>query len=42
VGNCGLDESASEQGLLAGPCEHSNELQGTIKGEEIFDQLSDY
>jgi hypothetical protein len=31
----------SGQGQVAGPCEHSDEPSGCIKGGEFFDQLSD-
>jgi len=34
---CGLDASGSEQGPVAGRCEHDNEPSGSIKGGEFFD-----
>jgi hypothetical protein len=27
---------------VAGPCEHSNKLLGSIKGREFLDKVSDY
>jgi hypothetical protein len=30
---CGLDESGSGMGPVAGSCEHGNEASGYIKGE---------
>jgi hypothetical protein len=32
---CGLDPSGSGQGPMAGSCEHSNELSGSIKCWEV-------
>jgi hypothetical protein len=37
VGRCGLDAHGSGQGPVAGPCEHGNELSGSIKGSEFLD-----
>jgi hypothetical protein len=37
----GLDSSGSVSGLVAGCCEHCNELYGSIKGRKFLDQLSD-
>jgi len=34
---CGLNSSDSEQRPIAGPCQHGNELSGSIKGGEFFD-----
>jgi hypothetical protein len=31
VRSCGLDLSGSGEGPMAGPCEHENELSGSIK-----------
>jgi hypothetical protein len=33
---CGLDESGSGQGPVAGPGEHGNELSDFIKGREFL------
>jgi hypothetical protein len=33
----GLDSSDSEQGPVAGNCEHGNEPSGSIKGREFLD-----
>jgi hypothetical protein len=41
VGGSGLDLSGSRYELLAGSCEHGNELSDSIKDGE-FDYLSDY
>jgi hypothetical protein len=37
VETCRLDSSGSGQGQVVGPCEHSNEPLGSIKGGEFFD-----
>jgi hypothetical protein len=34
---CGLDSLGSEQGPVAGFCEHGNEPSGSIKGREFLD-----
>jgi len=34
---CGLDTSRSEQGPVAGSCEHGNEPSGSIKDTEFLD-----
>jgi hypothetical protein len=34
---CGLDLSVSEQGLVTGYCENSNERLGSTKGTEFID-----
>jgi hypothetical protein len=34
VRRCGPDASGLEQGPAADPCEHSNELSGSIRGGE--------
>jgi hypothetical protein len=41
MGICGRDSPGSDQGPVAGSCEHSNEPYGPIKGGE-FDWKSDY
>ena len=38
----GLDKSGSGQEPAAGSCEHGNETSGSIKGKDLFDQLSDH
>jgi hypothetical protein len=42
VGVCGLHSSGSEEGPVAGSCEHGNETSGSINGGEFLDQLSNY
>jgi hypothetical protein len=37
VGRCELDPPASGKGPVGGPCEHSNEPSGSIKGGEFLD-----
>jgi len=37
VGMCGLDVSGSGQGPVAGPCEHGNELSGSIPYGEFLE-----
>jgi hypothetical protein len=37
VGKCGLDSSESEQGPVAGCCEHGNEPSSSVKGGEFLD-----
>jgi hypothetical protein len=37
VGRCGLDSSGSEQGPVAGSCEHGNEPSGSVKVGEFLD-----
>lgn len=37
----GLDSSVSDQGPVAGSCEHNNESSGSIQGSEILKWLSD-
>jgi hypothetical protein len=37
VGRCGLDSIASGQGPVADPCEHGNEISGSIKRGELLD-----
>jgi hypothetical protein len=37
VGESGVDSCSSRQGLVAGFCEHSNELSGFTKGREFLD-----
>jgi hypothetical protein len=34
---CGLDSSGSGWGPVTGSCEHSNELSGSLNGEEFLD-----
>jgi hypothetical protein len=34
-----LNSSGSEQGLVAGSCEHGNKLSVHIKGRDFLDQL---
>jgi hypothetical protein len=37
VESCGLDDSRSGQGPVAGCCEHGNEPLGSKKGGEFLD-----
>jgi hypothetical protein len=37
-----MDTFGLGHGRVAGFCEHDNEIHSTIKGEQFFDQLSDY
>jgi hypothetical protein len=37
MGTYGLDSSGSRLGLVAGSCEHDNELSGSIKCSEILE-----
>jgi len=37
VGRSGVDTSGSEQGPVAGSCEHGNECSGSITGGEFPD-----
>lgn len=39
---CGMNSYSSEQGLLAGACEHINGSPGFVKDGKSFDQLCDY
>jgi hypothetical protein len=36
VERCGLDASGSGWGMVAGSCEHGNELSGSINGRELL------
>lgn len=38
---CGLDSSGFGRGPQSGSFQHSNRPSGSIRGEEIFDQLDD-
>jgi hypothetical protein len=42
MGVCGLGLSCSEQGPVAGCCEHGNGHSGSIKGGKFFGYLSDH
>jgi hypothetical protein len=35
-------QATRNRGQVVGCCEHGNEHSGSIKGEELVDQLSDY
>jgi hypothetical protein len=37
VGRCGIDASGLGQRPVAGCCEYSNELLGSIKGGQLLD-----
>jgi len=37
MGSCGMNSSGSEQGTVAGSCEHSNETSASINGGEFFE-----
>lgn len=37
-----MDTSGSGQEPGAGSCEYGNETSGSLKGKELFDQLSDH
>jgi hypothetical protein len=39
---CELDSAGSEYNSVTGSCEHVNELTGSIKGEELLDQLRQF
>jgi hypothetical protein len=39
---CGLDSSVLGYGLVTESCKHSDETSGSIKGMDLFMQLSDY
>jgi hypothetical protein len=42
IGECGLDLSDSVQRPVAGSWEHGNETLISMKGKELFQQLSNY
>jgi hypothetical protein len=39
---CGLDRCRSEEGPVAGCCEHGNEPACAVQGGEFLEWLSDY
>lgn len=41
VGGCGINSSGSEYESVASSCERGDESSGCMKGEELFDWLSD-
>jgi len=41
VGRCELHSYDSGHRAVADSCEHGNEPSGSIKGDEVLDQLSD-
>jgi hypothetical protein len=37
-----MESTSSKKGLMAGSCEHANEISGNLRGRELLDLLIDY